>query len=56
MTDHAHHPPIQRNGARWLCRGKVIVTVDGRELPPMTRDEATQLAKALLEVLRLERD
>ena len=55
MTDHAHHPPISRNGARWLCRGKVIVTVDGRDVA-LTRDEATQLAKALLEVLHLERD
>lgn len=53
MTDHAHHPPINRNGARWLCRGKVIVTIDGKDVA-LTRDEAMQLAQELVEVLQLE--
>jgi hypothetical protein len=54
MTEHPHTPPVSRYAARWLCPGKVVITVDGREVP-LTRDEALQLAKALLEVLQLER-
>ena len=54
MTEHEHTPPIHRYTARWLCPGKVVLVIDGKEVPAR-KDDALQLALAITEVLQLER-
>jgi purine nucleoside permease len=54
MTDHDHMPPIHRYTARWLCDDRIVIVVDGREVPA-TWDEALSLATAITEALQLER-
>ena len=54
MTDHPHMPPIHRYTARWLCPGKLVLVIDGREIP-VPRDDALNLALAITDALLLER-
>ena len=54
MTEHDHMPPISRYTARWLCPGKVVLVVDGKEIPA-SRDDALKLALAITDTLLLER-
>ena len=54
MTEHDHMPPISRYTARWLCPGKVVLVVDGKEIPA-SRDDALTLALAITDTLLLER-
>lgn len=54
MTEHEHMPPIHRYTARWLCPGKLVLVIDGKEVPAQ-RDDAMKLALAITEVLQLER-
>ena len=54
MTDHDHMPPISRYTARWLCPGKLVITVQGIEFT-VRRDDALNLALAITDALQLER-
>lgn len=54
MTDHPHIPPIHRCTARWLCPGKLVIVIDGREIP-VRRDDALNMAMAITDALQLER-
>lgn len=54
MTDHPHMPPILRYTARWLCPGKLVLVIDGREMLAR-RDDALSLAEAICESLQLEK-
>lgn len=54
MTEHEHMPPIRLYTARWLCPGKVVLVVDGKEIPA-SRDDALRLALAITDTLLLER-
>ena len=53
MTEHDHMPQIQRYTARWLCDDRIVLVVDGREVPA-TWDEARDLATAITDALQLE--
>lgn len=54
MTEHDNMPPIHRYTARWLCPGKLVITVQGIEFM-VRRDDALNLAVAITDVLQLER-
>lgn len=54
MTDHEHMPPINRDTARPIHGGKIVVTIDGRE-SVKTWDEAWTIAQAIVTALEAGR-
>ena len=55
MTEYEHMPPIRRYTARYLSPGKISVKIRDNLALVLTRDEASDLAEAILEALALER-
>jgi len=53
MTEHEHMPPIVRDGAQWLCPGKIKITITGDKVV-RTWEEAMALVQGITEVLQLE--
>lgn len=50
MTDHPHHPPIMRTGAKRLTAGKILVTIRGAE-HVIPKEEAEELWSSLCDAL-----
>ena len=54
MSDYEHMPPINRDTARPMHGGKVIITLDGRE-SVKTWDDAWNFAQAIITAMEAAR-